>query len=58
VKGDPSSHASSIRQVDNFRRAWEQYANNAAIAGRGARGRVGDSDYIKKFDTSLAPVIH
>jgi hypothetical protein len=58
VKGDPSSHASSIRQVDNFRRAWEQYANNAAIAGRGARGRVGDSDYIRKFDTSLAPVIH
>jgi hypothetical protein len=58
VKGDPSSNASRIRQVDNFRRAWEQYANDAAIAGRGARGRVGDPDYIKKFDTSLAPVIH
>ena len=58
VKGDPSSHASRISQVDNFRQAWEQYANDAAIAGRGARGQVGDPDYIKKFDTSLAPIIH
>ncbi len=58
VKGDPSSHASRISQVDNFRLAWEQYANNAAVAGRGARGEVGDSNYIKKFDTSLTPVIH
>ena len=58
VNGDPSSHASSISQVDNFRQAWEAYSNNAAVGGRGARGEVGDPDYIKKFDTSLTPAIH
>lgn len=58
VTGAPSSHASRISQVDNFRRAWEQYANNAATGGRGARGQAGDANFIKKFDTSLAPVIH
>lgn len=58
--GPPGSehHAASIGQVDNFRRMWEQYANGAATGGRGARGVVGQADYIKKFDTSLAPVIH
>lgn len=58
VNGDPSSHASRTSQVDHFRRAWETYANNAAVAGRGARGTVGDAAYLKKFDTSLTPVIH
>jgi len=53
--GDPSSHAATVNQVDNFRRAWEFYSNNAAVGGRGARGLVGDPNYIKKFDTSLAP---
>ena len=56
--GDPSSHAASVSQVDNFRRAWESYSNNAAVGGRGARGTVGDPNYIKKFDTSLAPLIY
>lgn len=58
VTGDPSSHASRISQVDNFRRVWEQYANGAATGGRGARGQTGDANFIKKFDTSLAPAIH
>jgi hypothetical protein len=57
--GEPSSrnHAAAITQVDNFRRTWEQYANGPATGGRGARGVVGDADYIKKFDTSLTPAI-
>jgi hypothetical protein len=58
VNGDPSSHASAISQVDNFRRAWEEYGNNAAVGGLGARAKVGDPAYIKKFDTSLSPAIH
>ena len=56
--GSPSSHAASISHVDTFRRAWEAYANGPATGGRGARGFVGDPNYIKKFDTSLLPVIH
>ena len=56
--GSPSSHAATVNQVDNFRRAWESYSNNAAVGGRGARGLVGDPNYIKKFDTSLAPQIY
>lgn len=58
--GPPGSkhHAATIRQVDNFRRVWEAYANGAATGGRGARGVIGDGDYIGKFDTSLNPVIH
>jgi hypothetical protein len=52
------AHAASIAHVDAFRRGWEQYANGPAVGGRGARGTVGDPNYIKKFDTSLSPVIH
>jgi hypothetical protein len=57
--GQPSSrnHAAAIAQVDTFRRTWEVYANGPATGGRGARGVIGDSNYIKKFDTSLTPVI-
>ena len=58
VDGDPSSHASAVSQVDNFRQAWEQYSNNSAVGGLGARGQVGAPGYIKKFDTSLTPAIH
>lgn len=58
--GPPSSpnHAATIQHVDNFRTAWEAYANGPAVGGRGARGKVGDANYIQKFDTSLNPVIH
>lgn len=56
--GSPSSHSASIRHVDTFRRTWETYANGPATGGRGARGRAGEPNYIKKFDTSLSPVIH
>ena len=58
--GPPGSehHAASIGQVDSFRRVWEQYANGPATGGRGARGAVGQTNYIRKFDTSLAPAIH
>ena len=45
-QGPPSSHASAISKVDNFRRTWQQYANGPATGGRG------------KFDTSLNPMIH
>jgi len=59
VSGDPpQDHAASIAQVDAFRRVWEQYANGPATGGRGARGVAGEPIYIKKFDTSLLPVIH
>ncbi len=58
VKGDPSSQAAAVSQVDNFRRAWETYSNDAALGGLGARGVIGSPGYIKKFDTSLAPPIH
>jgi hypothetical protein len=58
--GTPASprHAASIGQVDTFRRVWEQYGNGPATGGRGARGEIGQANYIKKFDTSLAPIIH
>lgn len=55
---DAPNHSATINQVDNFRRAWEEYGNGPAVGGLGARGVVGDPDYIKKFDTSLDPVIH
>jgi len=61
VKNGPPNapnHSATISQVDTFRRAWEQYANGAAVGGRGARGVVGDPNYIKKFNTSLNPAIH
>ena len=45
-QGPPSSHASAISQVDNFRRTWQEYANGPATGGRG------------KFDTSLNPAVH
>ena len=58
VSDEPSAHSSTIDQVDGFRRTWEEYVNGPALGDRGARGEVGDSDYIKKFDTSLTPIIH
>jgi hypothetical protein len=59
-EGSPTAqtHAAAIKHVDNFRRAWAQYANGPALGGRGARGTLGTGDYIKKFDTSLTPTIH
>lgn len=44
-QGSPASpaHASSVRRVDTFRRAWERYANGPATGGRG------------RFDTRLRP---
>src|SRR5262245_31319547 len=47
-QGTPNSpaHAAAIRQVDTFRRTWQQYVNGPATGGRG------------KFDTSLSPVIY
>jgi hypothetical protein len=47
-QGPPKSpaYASAIRQVDNFRRTWQTYANGKATGGRG------------RFDTSLNPAIH
>jgi len=45
-QGTPSSHASAIGKVENFRQTWQQYANGPATGGRG------------KFDTSLNPVIY
>ena len=58
VANDRGIRQSTIDQVDNFRRAWEVYGNGPAVGDLGARGSAGDSDYIKKFDTSLSPVIH
>ena len=58
VDSGPASHAAAIDQVDGFRRTWEEYANGPSLAGLGARGEVGDANYIKKFDTSLDPAIH
>jgi hypothetical protein len=47
-QGTPQSpaHASAIRQVDAFRRAWQAYVNGPATGGRG------------RFDTSLSPAIY
>ncbi len=58
VANEPGRNTSAIQQVDNFRAAWEAYANGPGVGGLGARGSVGDADYIPKFDTSLTPVIH
>jgi hypothetical protein len=44
--------------VDTFRRTWDVYGNGPAIGGRGARGTVGDANYLKKFDSSLNPANH
>lgn len=55
---DADNHSAAIRQVDNFRQTWEQYGNGPAVGGRGARGNVGDANYIRKIDTSLNPPIH
>jgi len=58
VGDDPALRQSTIKNVDTFRQTWEDYANGAALGGRGARGVPGDADYIPKFDTSLDPDIH
>lgn len=55
---DAAHNAAAIQQVDNFRRVWGEYGNGPAVGGRGARGMLGDANYIKKFDTSLNPTIH
>ena len=58
VANDGSIRRSTIAQVDSFRRVWEQYANGPTFGGKGARGMMGDDNYIKKVDTSLNPQIH
>ena len=58
VADAPRKNNAAVKQVDTFRKTWEEYGNGAALGGRGARGIVGDSDFIPKFDTSLDPVIH
>jgi hypothetical protein len=58
VANEAGLSTSSIQHVDNFRAAWEAYGNGPAVGGLGARGAVGDADYIPKFDTSLNPAIH
>ncbi len=58
VANHPGQNTSAIQHVDNFRAVWEAYGNGPALGGLGARGVVGDSDYIPKFDTSLNPAIH
>lgn len=57
VGADGSIRKSTVKQVDSFRRVWEEYANGPAFGNKGARGVVGDGDYIKKIDTSLNPAI-
>lgn len=58
VANDGSIRRSTIAQVESFRRTWERYANGPALGNQGARGLVGDPNYIKKVDTSLNPQIH
>lgn len=58
VPNSPAAQSAVIQQVDGFRRTWETYSNGPAVGNRGARGMVGDSNYLKKFDTSLNPANH
>ena len=46
VQNKPGGYTEAVRQVDNFRRAFQKYGNGPATGGRG------------KFDTSLHPVVH
>ena len=58
VADAPHKNSAAVKQVDTFRQTWEEYGNEAALGGRGARGVSGDADFIAKFDTSLNPKIH
>lgn len=58
VPNSPAAQTAVIQQVDRFRRTWESYSNGPALGNRGARGVVGQSTYLKKFDTTLNPPIH
>ena len=58
VPNSPAAQSAVIDQVDGFRRAWESYSNGPAVGNRGARGVIGDPNYLKKFDTSLNPANH
>jgi hypothetical protein len=58
VADAPHKNNAAVKQVDTFRKTWEEYGNGAALGGRGARGIEGDGDFIPKFDTSLDPEIH
>jgi len=58
VKSGPGGHTATVQQLDTFRRTWETYSNGPGLGNRGARGALGDPDFIPKFDTSLNPAIH
>ncbi len=61
--GPPNSeaHMPAINRLNEFRLAWQEYANGPGLGGRNADGVVrspDDPNFIPKFDTSLEPAIH
>lgn len=61
--GPPMSaaHLPATQRLNEFRKAWQAYANGPGLGGRNADGQVRpatDPGFIPKFDTSLEPAIH
>ncbi len=62
-QGAPKSlaHQPAIKRLNEFRLAWQAYADGPGLGGRNADGverAPGDPDFVSKFDTSLEPAIH
>lgn len=61
--GPPNTqaHQPALKRLNEFRKAWQQYANDPALGFRNADGVVRTPDnpaFIPKFDTSLEPLIY
>ncbi len=62
-QGAPKSlaHQPALKRLNEFRLAWQAYADGPGLGGRNADGverAPGDPGFVSKFDTSLEPAIH
>ncbi len=59
--GPPPVSGPAVERLNEFRQAWQAYADGPGLGGRNADGVVRaptDPGFISKFDTSLEPTIH
>lgn len=59
VKPGKEITPNNVAKIKEIRNAWVEYVDKYLTEdGRGARGKVGDADYLAKFDPTLYPFIH